>query len=219
MPISFLESPRFPEGLSEDISLGSAWGPRWNNQMVETGSGDLTVVIAWDHPLRQGRVMSGIKREEDIYTLYSFMLAIRGNGYAFRFKDWTDYRSGAPTLRDPITAADQNIGTGDGSATTFQLRKVYTSGALQYVRPIKKPIGSTVKVAVDGVEVFSPASWSVAETTGIVTFTSPPGDGLIVSAGFEFDIPCMFVGEPGETTLRTPDANEMADLMIREVRL
>jgi uncharacterized protein (TIGR02217 family) len=114
--------------------------------------------------------------------------AVRGAAHAFRIKDWADYRSG-PALAAPAPT-DQVLGTGDGANKVFQLVKRYTAGALETVRPIRKPLPGTVQVAKDGVPQAS--GWSVATSTGLVTFTTAPAAGVIVSAGFEFDLPARF---------------------------
>jgi uncharacterized protein (TIGR02217 family) len=68
--------------------------------------------------------------------------------------------------------------------------KTYSAGALATVRPIVKPVAGTVRLAVDGVEEIG--GWSVDTATGLVTFDTPPGAGLLVSAGYEFDVPVRF---------------------------
>jgi uncharacterized protein (TIGR02217 family) len=74
-----------------------------------------------------------------------------------------------------------------GGETSFHLTKTYVSGNHSYVQEIRKPVASSLHVALDGVEQMS--DWSVDTTTGVFTFTTQPGAGVVVAAGFEFDVP------------------------------
>lgn len=218
MSLPFLETPRFPEGLSHAMALSSEGGVTFNNRVIITGSGDVKVNQGWLHPIRLWNVVSSPQQQESVYEkLQTFILVIRGNTYAFRFKDWTDYRSVRPTLKDPLTPTDQSLGVGNGTQTVFQLQKTYTVGSLSYVRPIKKPVPGTVLVSVNNILVTT--GFTIDHTTGLITFASAPGSGIAVKAGFEFDIPAMFEGDPGRIALRTPDANEMQELKVREIPL
>ncbi len=88
------------------------------------------------------------------------------------------------------TATNQAIGIGDGTTTAFQLVKAYSSGAHTWTRTITKPVTGTVTVALDG--IVQASGWSVDTATGLVTFTAAPASGVIVSVGFEFDVPVRF---------------------------
>lgn len=84
----------------------------------------------------------------------------------------------------------QTLGTGNGSLTTFQLSKTYNSGAYSYSREIKKPVSGTLKIYLNS--VLQSAGFSVDHTTGMVTFTTAPNAGVLVSSDFEFDVPVRF---------------------------
>jgi len=85
---------------------------------------------------------------------------------------------------------DQNIGTGAGAQTAFQITKTYTVGAQTRTRVIHKPISGTVLVAVGGVLQADPADYSIDETTGIITFVAAPTGEVTV--GYEFYVPVRF---------------------------
>jgi hypothetical protein len=91
------------------------------------------------------------------------------------------------------TNVDALLGVGDGTTTTFQLRKEYTSGSTTAYVPITKPVSGTVKVSLDAVDQSS--GWSVNLTTGVITFTVAPSAAVIVKAGCEFDIEARFGAE------------------------
>ncbi|MCP5013476.1 MAG: DUF2460 domain-containing protein, partial [Aestuariibacter sp.] len=117
--------------------------------------------------------------------------AVAGRGHGFRFKDWADFRSCEDqTNLGAVSDTDQVIGTGNGSATVFQLKKTYNTGVLERERIITKPIASTVVVSVDSSAIVS--GWAVASATGVVTFDSAVASAAVVRAGFEFDVPCRF---------------------------
>ena len=71
---------------------------------------------------------------DDLAEVIAFFEARHGQLYGFRWKDWTDCKSCAPSAT-PSTL-DQALGTGDGARTAFALRKPYASGAQAYARPI-----------------------------------------------------------------------------------
>jgi hypothetical protein len=58
------------------------------------------------------------------------------------------------------------------------------------IRNITKPVSGTVLVGIDNVDQSS--GWSVDAATGIITFSSPPAQGTLITAGFEFDVPSRF---------------------------
>jgi uncharacterized protein (TIGR02217 family) len=114
-------------------------------------------------------------------------------------------------------ATDQQLGTGTGSLTTFALVKRYVSGAITHIRPITKPVAGTVLIALNGVNQAT--GWSVNTTTGIVTFTAAPANGVLVTAGFAFDVPVRFDTDVLTGTFDSPLYQSFNDLPIVEVLL
>lgn len=105
----------------------------------------------------------------------------RGGLYSFPVKNPLDHASAAPGVTPG--ASDQVLGTGDGARTQFQLLKTYEPGGpFPYARPITKPVIAGVVVSLNGTPQAS--GWSVARLTGIVTFSTPPGAGVVVRAGW-----------------------------------
>jgi uncharacterized protein (TIGR02217 family) len=182
--MSFLETPRFPT----DISFGSKGGPEYSTTVVKTTGGYEKRNSNWTYPLHKYDVSYGVKTNALYYALLKHFHAVAGKAHGFRYKDSADYKSCAPA--DTPASTDVLIGTGDASTTTFQLVKLYTSGSLTKTRKIAKPVALTVLVSLNGVTQGS--GWSVDTATGIVTFVSPPGNGVLVKAGYEFDVPVRF---------------------------
>jgi len=171
-----------------DISYGSSSATGLKSEILEVDSGLEEIISRWSNPRRYYDVGYGIRSYESLTELIRFFVARNGAANGFRFKDWVDFTSNADGSSDP-TMLDQQIGSGDGTTTTFQLVKRYTSGGITKTRVITKPIESSVLVAVNGVSQTS--GWTVNSTTGLVTFSSAPVSGA-VTAGFEFDVPVRF---------------------------
>jgi uncharacterized protein (TIGR02217 family) len=144
----------------------------------------------------------------------AFFEARNGRLCGFRFKDWSDFKSCVPSVARGF--ADQPIGTGTGSNRFFQLAKTYTSGAQSWTRAIVKPVAGTVRVALGGVEQLT--GWTVDTTTGIVTFTTAPGSGVAVAAGFEFDVPVRFDSDSMDVNLDIERLGSITSIPLMEIR-
>lgn len=171
-----------------DIGLDALGGPERAVDVVTLDSGFEERNSAWTASRRRYDISYGIKRPDDLATVLGFWESVGGNLHGFRFKDPTDFKSCAP--QQTVADTDQTLGTGDAAETDFQLVKAYASGAGSYSRTIAKPVSGTVVVSLD--DVSQASGWSVDTTTGIVTFTTPPGAGVVVKAGFQFDVPARF---------------------------
>ena len=201
---------RFPD----NISRGARGGPERRTQVVELASGDEERNASWANSRRRYDVAYGIRRADDLAAVVAFFEARNGRLYGFRFKDWADYKSGLPS--QVITATDQRIGTGTGSLKTFQLSKHYTSGAQTWFRAIAKPVTGTVRLALGTVEQMS--GWTLDGTTAVVTFTTAPGSGVIIRAGFEFDVPVRFDSDSLDVTLDVERLGSITSIPLLEIR-
>jgi len=201
---------RFPD----DISRGARGGRERRTQVVELASGDEERNASWADSRRRYDAAYGIRRADDLAAVIAFFEARNGRLHGFRWKDWGDYRSGLPST--PVMPIDQTLGTGDGATTVFQLVKRYESGSQAWVRRIVKPVTGTVRVARGGVEAVS--GWSVDATTGVVTFATAPGAGVIVTAGFEFDVPVRFDTDRLDVTWDLDRLGSIASIPLVEVR-
>ncbi len=209
-PTSFHEV-RFPI----DIALGSTGGPERRTEIVALGSGHEERNTRWADSRRRFNAGFGIKTLADLHQVIDFFEERRGRLYGFRYRDPADHRSGAPGL-DPAPD-DQEIGTGDGANKQFQLVKTYGSVHAPYARTISKPVAGTVVIGLDGVEQVS--GWSVVSQTGLVTFDTAPGSGVVVSAGFEFDVPVRFDNDQLDINLVAFKAGSIPAIPIVEIRI
>ena len=201
---------RFPD----NISRGARGGPERRTQVVELASGDEERNAAWANSRRRYDVAYGIRRADDLAAVVAFFEARNARLYGFRYKDWADYKSSQPS--QAVSATDQQIGTGTGSLTTFQLTKRYTSGAQTWVRTIAKPVTGTIRIALGVVEQMS--GWTLDASTGVVTFTTAPGNGVIVRAGFEFDVPVRFDTDMLDVTLDIERLGSITSISLLEIR-
>ena len=201
---------RFPV----NIGRAARGGPERRTQIVELASGHEERNASWAASRRRYDVSYGIRRADDLAEVVAFFEARLGRLYGFRFKDWSDYRSGLPSASVGFT--DQVLGLGDGAATGFQLRKRYGTGALGIWREIRKPAQGTVRIGVAGTEVTT--GWTVDPATGVVTFAAAPGAGLEVTAGFEFDVPVRFESDLMDVVLDFERAGTIPSIPLVELR-
>ncbi len=201
---------RFPD----NISRGARGGPERRTQVVELASGDEERNASWANSRRRYDVAYGIRRADDLAAVVAFFEARNARLFGFRYKDWADYKSSLPSLA--ITPTDQQIGIGTGSLKTFQLSKRYTSGAQTWTRTIAKPLIGTVRIALGTLEQMS--GWTLDATTGLVTFTTAPGSGVIVRAGFEFDVPVRFDTDMLDVTLDIERLGSITSIPLLEIR-
>lgn len=204
---------RFPVG----ISRGASGGPERRTEIVTLASGYEERNSNWADSRRKYNAGYGVKAVDDLHTVIAFFEARHGRLYSFRWKDWGDYKSVAPNLT--ITDSDQNLGTGDGSQTQFQLVKIYSSGAENYSRTITKPVTGSVQIAVEDTPQTEGADFSADSATGIITLATPPNPGQAITAGYEFDVPVRFDSDFLDVNMSHFQAGQIANIPIVEVRL
>ena len=200
-----------------DITMKSAGGPERRTEIVSFGSGREQRNARWAHSRRRYDAGYGIKTLSALQSVVAFFEERRGQLYGFRWRDRLDHSSAAPGQTP--SPFDQGIGIGDGATASYQLVKTYGSGLANYARPIAKPVGGSVRVAVGGVEVAG--SWfSVDATTGMVTFVAGhiPAAGAAIAAGFLFDVPVRFDTDYIEVDLSAFTAGAIPKIPIVEIR-
>lgn len=193
--------------LPARLAFGSTGGVERRTEIVTLSNGFERRSTPWAHGRRRYLIGGGLRALEDMAALTAFFEARRGRLFGFRFRDFADFRSGCS---EPA-AGDQLLGEGDGTRTTFALRKAY--GDLW--RPIRKPVEGSVVVAVAGVE----AAFTLNETTGEVTLAEAPDEGAAVTAGFLFDTPVRFDADRIDVTLESFEAGRIAAVPLIEVRI
>lgn len=203
--------------LPARLAFGSTGGVERRTEVVTLGSGYERRSSPWAMGRRRYLIGANLRSLADMAALTEFFEARRGRLYGFRFRDFADYASCAPSgTPGPL---DQTLGEGDGARTVFPLIKRYgDDGGEPVERPITKPVEGSARVAVGGVEVAGGA-FTVDATTGVVTLDAAPGAGVAVTAGFLFDTPVRFDADRLEVTLESFDAGRMAAVPLIEVRV
>lgn len=199
--------------------------PRWSTELVRVDSGAEQVNQRWSHPLYRFTLPEAV-RDQDIYeAVRDTWLAMRGPVKTWPWKDPLDFASRAlvkPNQEPPITMMDQVLGTGDGLQTEFQLVKAYTRGGETYTRNIHLPVVSSVLLSQNGVAITdtsSPSPYTISRPGGVVTFLTPPAVGVVVRAGFLYDVEVRFESDDSfDGIVQTFGLGGFADLTFVEVR-
>ena len=199
------------------IALGTSGGPVRRTDIVNLSNGRENRNRRWRDARRHYDAGSGVRSVDDLYAVVSFFEARAGQLNGFRFRDPVDFKSCRPG--ETISPTDQRIGTGDGTATAFQLVKTYADTGGSMERTIAKPVNGSVVIAVDG-ETVPPARYAVDHATGIVTFQGAhrPGNGAVVRAGYEFDVPVRFDTDRIDVDLGQFEAGRIPTIPLVEIR-
>ena len=206
---------RFPTA----ISRGATGGPERRTDIVTLGSGFEERNTRWADSRRAYNAGYGVKSLDDLHAVIAFFEERRGRLYGFRWKDHADWRSCAPSAAP--SALDQPLGIGDGSTATFQLTKRYGSTHAPWRRPITKPVAGSILVAVDSTPQPLGTHALLDTTTGALTFQSGhiPGEGAIITAGFDFDVPVRFDTDKLEVSLQGLGHGAIPSIPIVELRI
>lgn len=201
------------------VSFGATGGPERRNEIVSLTSGREKRNLRFSQSRHHYDAGTGMRSLDDLHDVLAFFEARRGSLHAFRFRDPFDMKSCRPG--DTLTPLDQRLGTGDGVKARFALVKTYGSGGDAYGRLIAKPVVASLRVAVAGVERFSPSQFSFDAATGEVVFIagSKPAAGASVTAGFEFHVPARFDVERLSLSLTAFKAGQIPSIPLVEVRL
>lgn len=189
--------------LPTEIEQGAKGGPRWLTSVADLANGKEARNQQWQEPKYNYDIGYGIQYAEDYALVLNFFMARRGRKRGFRFKDWTDF-----------TGNNELIGTGNGAITTFQLIRNYTDTIAPYVRNIYFPVSGTVAVFNNGATA---TGWSVS-TSGLVTFTTAPVAGHLITANFEFDVPVRFDNDQLSLAIDTFNTASIPSIPIIELK-
>jgi uncharacterized protein (TIGR02217 family) len=193
-----------------DIALNSEGGPTRRTEIVALVSGREERNSPASGSRRSFNAGYGVKSLADIEAVIAFFEARRGRLHAFRFRDPFDWKS--CSLADTPQTDDQTLGQGDGARRAFPLIKRYVSGAQAYERAITRPVAGTLRIAVGGAETTA-----FTLSGGVVTLSTAPAIGAVVTAGFEFDMPARFDTDSLRVNLAAFRAGDIPSIPIIEV--
>lgn len=176
----------------------------------------------WVKPLVRLSNPECIACHETIEDLHDHWMVTDGPHLTFPMRnpyDFASVRLQAPGRIPTLSPVDQLLGTGDGVEDTFNFRKTYTRGAFTKTHTLVLPVESTVRVAIDAVEIFSPADFSIDREAGTITLSSPAALGELVTAGFLYDHLVRFEADDTfEQILTAFEVDGVAGLSLWEVR-
>lgn len=200
--------------------------PVWSTTLVSAASGAESANQNWEHPKHRFRLAQAIRCQETFEALKDHWLVMAGPFRLWPYRDPLDFASiplEESDLAPAIGASDQQLGTTAPGETEFQLIKTYTRGSLSFVRRIELPVVSSVVVSLDGTPVASDdidTPWEVDREGGILRFLIEPDPGLIVRAGFLFDVPVRFETDNQlEGIVHAWRETSFADLVLLERKL
>lgn len=200
---------RFPLAIGREASVA----PAFSTQIVENAGGHERRSSDWADARLSYDAGPGVRSEADIATLIAFFRARRGAARGFRFTDPYDDRSCAPGgVPGPI---DQRIGTADGVRAEFPLMRHYGAGAEAQARRITRPVAGSIRVGADGVEMTD--GW-VHAGGGVIAFDVAPAAGVVLTAGYRFDVPVRFAEDRLEVSRATFAAGEAVSVPLVEIR-
>lgn len=185
---------------------------RFSTQIFQSVSGYETRNSLWADASLSFDVGPGIRSEADCAELLRFFRARRGAARGFRLRDPLDHSSN----EDGTTphSADQLLGEGDGVRSEFALIKHYGDPPDGQQRRITRPVTGSVSVSLDG----EPASGWTLQAGGVIAFADPPAEGVVVRAGFLFDVPVRFASDELTIGTATFAAGEAVSVPLIEIR-
>jgi len=195
------------------IAAGGSGSPEFANTIIRNpATGIYKVNINRYDPIEVWTIDLNLLTDTQRSYAIRFWRGGFGSAYGFRAAIPADFK-----------VVDEVIGTGTGSQTAFNLIKTYTrpgSSGHAYIRRIVKPVTNTN--VSGGVTLYEPdgvttrtiprtaypgigqafaiklngtptSAYTINNTTGVVTMSSPPAGGVVVTWSGEFDTPVRFL--------------------------
>jgi uncharacterized protein (TIGR02217 family) len=169
MPISFIESPRFPD----EVAAWALGGPQFKTDIAEAVSGDEKRNIVWTYPRCRWNIGAGLREIKDAQATIAFHRNTYGRALGFRFRDPFD------NAADHTSGVLGTTGLGTG-LPAYQLYKNYLVGSQAANRKIVKPVIGSIAVKRGGVlqvQGVAAGNYAVDYTTGIATFVADATSG------------------------------------------
>lgn len=199
--------------LSEEVERGARGGPRFHTTIITLSSGYEKRNIDWERARGEWDIGYGVDKKSTLEEVLAFFYAREGRAHTFRFKDWTDYEVGVDSTDTP-----QEIALGDNSQDKFQAVRRYSSGSIDYDRPITRLVSGTIRVFLDAVEQTVSVDYTVDEDTGVIDFSTPPGSSVSVGLICEFDVPVRFAIDNLDLTAFRDEVYSVPEITILEIK-
>lgn len=203
---------KLPYRICEEFS----GAPVFNTDIVRSRANYVQANVTNDDAVWKWTSSNFLANDAKRLALIGFVLALRGMGHTFRFRDMLHYWhgmewQGAQPVYLPV-ASVYPFATGDGVKTAFQLTIPYVVTDTEiYYRKITKPgkpepVGPDNVFAYEGPRIYigttlQTSGVTVNYSTGIITFASAPPNGAAIRfAGF-FDCHARFSEDAPEISL------------------
>lgn len=153
--------------------------PIWSTKIQPSTSGKETRLSFWSYPIYEFELSYDMLRSDntnlELQQLVGFFNARRG-----AFDDWLFLDP------DDNTATGAYIATGDGVTTSFQLARTYGG--------VSEPVRATASVSqvTKAGSVVASRDYSVNASTGVITFTTAPSAGQVLTWTGTFYWRCRF---------------------------
>jgi len=171
------------ERLSVAVKYGATYEESYSVEITRTANDSEYRKLLHPFPVRVFEFAYDVKATSLYASIANLYHRAFGSYAGFRVKCLDDYSTNGQ-ISAP-TAFDQNLGTISLGAT-YQLQKSYGIGGtplsigLPY-RTLFKPVSGTTLIGIANVAIRS-ADWSVATTTGIVTFAADVTTGITINS-------------------------------------
>jgi len=199
--------------LDPIYSYGFTGGPGFGTRVVQTdGGGEERVQILAEPIWSWSAERENVGALADVNGLRDFFLARRGALYGFLFVDPVDFSTGSDGTGAP-SQLDEVVGYGDGTTTTFTMRKTYVDPGGQTSRDYARriiPITGTATAAMAALfpgvstgDSINPVVWVngvlqvfgtdyAISAAGKIIFATAPAETYQIIAGCYFTTPVRF---------------------------
>jgi uncharacterized protein (TIGR02217 family) len=174
------------------------WIPQYSHARTPTFD---TIVTEFENSTTQRRARRDIGQyvfdlnfptltQTEMEEILAFYEARQGRAEAFYYKDHLNFA---------ITA--EAVGTGDNNETVFALDK-------QYI------VASSDTVKLDGTPQTRGVDYTIDNDTGIITFATPPGTGVVITTDYEYYWKMYFMSDRLPTPQRIGNVFSMSFNLI-----
>lgn len=217
------------------VAGGATGGPEYANTMAKNQQTGIRKVNVGRLDFQQvWNVQTDLLEPADLAYFMNFWGGGYGSGYGFRAVIVSDFYM-----------VDEVIATAIAAQTVFSLIKTYKRPGANhsYSRRIIKPVTNTN--VSGGVTLFEPngsttraiptvrgqglgvpgftvklngtptSAYTINNTTGVITMTSAPGAGVVVTVSCEFDTPVQFLNNAFQ--LKPDVSSEISGLQLGEI--
>lgn len=197
-----------------DINIGLVGGPRWRTDIVTLPSGAEQRLVRQARGRRRWMASYSTRTPAQMAALLDLFEVAQGRTHSFRMRDPNCYSTGTP-YRGQYSKDDVTLMTGDGVTDTCQmLRKHTVAGQTRYY-PVRHIESGTATIAYDG--VLQSSGWSIDAATGEITFTTPPGLGVVVTGGCQFSFEARFDTDQLDVEMLAVTAQAVRSIPLVEI--